>query len=307
MRQEGPGKALAWMATGAAVLLAGAFVGAAAGRREGRRPAGPAPEPRVPEDLEDRPLAREAWADTLAAARQVDQLVDTVAGLEARVRTVEANTRRADEVWQRVLRLEQAIEELRGQPAAEEVERRVMTRVSNLEARVDQQDTAIQQLQAHAAQTDANLQRMIQAVEKLTEQISRALPAAPQRIEPRREETEARPAGWRSVALIGAIALGLVGSYGALRQMQGPAPVAAAAVTPAPITPDQLLDTAITSLAAVAETDPENLQWRLELGRLNALKGNRAAAERWYRSILEVDPHDRQAVNALADLTNGSR
>jgi hypothetical protein len=111
MRQEGPGKALAWMATGAAVLLAGAFVGAAAGRRDRRRPPGPPAEPPVPDDLEDRPLAREAWADAVVAARQVDQLAHTVAGLEVRVSAAEANTRRADEVWQRILRLEQAIEE----------------------------------------------------------------------------------------------------------------------------------------------------------------------------------------------------
>ena len=91
----------------------------------------------------------------MAAARQVDQRAHTVAGLEARVSTAEASTNRADDVWQRIARVEQAIEELRSQPAAAEAERRVMARVSALEARVDQQDTAIQQLQAHAAQTDA--------------------------------------------------------------------------------------------------------------------------------------------------------
>jgi tetratricopeptide (TPR) repeat protein len=261
----------------------------------------------VPEDLEDRPLAQEAWADAVAATRRVEQLVHTVSGLETRVSVAEANSRRVDEVWQRVLRLEQTLEELKGQPAAAEAERRVMARVSAMETRLDQHDTAIQQLQAHATQTDANLQRMIQAVEKLTEQISRALPPGPQRIEPKREESEPRPAGWRSVALIGAIALGLLGSYGAVRQMQGPAQVSAAAVTPAPVTPDRLLDTAITSLAALAEKDPENLQWCYELGRLNELKGNRVEAARWYRSILDVDPHDQRAVSALADVTGASR
>ncbi len=312
--QDGLGRALAWMATGAAVLLAGAFVGATAGRRKDR-PSGNnrAAEPDLPDDLEDRPVAQAAWADARTAARRVDTLVHTVSGLESRVAAVENTTRQVEDVWQRVLRLEQMLDEVkreRAEPAnvaalAAETERRVMPRVEALETRLDHHDAALQQLQSHAAQTDLNLQRMILAVEKLTEQISRALPAGPVRIEPKRETegetgaTEERGglSRWRSVALIGAVALSLAGSYAGLREMQRPQQVAAA---PAPAAPGRLLDTAIASLAALADRDPENLTWRYELGRLNELRGNRIDAERWYRSILEVDPHDPRAVAALA-------
>ena len=208
------------------------------------------------------------------------------------------------------------------QSVVAETERRVMPRVDAIETRLDQHDGAIRQLQSHAAQTDANLQRMIAAVEKLTEQISRALPAGPVRIEPKRETSAApqeTPEGeprageergglsrWRSVALIAAVALSLAGSYAGVRQVQRPRPVAAAALVPAPVSPERLLETAITSLAGLVDRDPENLSWRYELGRLNELKGNRTEAERWYRSILEVDPHDARAVNSLADVLAGT-
>lgn len=314
--QDGLGRALAWMATGAAVLMAGAFVGATAGRRKERSSGNNrTPEPDPPGDLEDRPVAQAAWADAMTAARRVDTLVHTVSGLESRVVAVETTTRKIDDVWQRVLRLEQMLDELkreRADPAnvaalVAETERRVLPRVEAIETRLDHQDAALQQLQSHAAQTDLNLQRMILAVEKLTEQISRALPAGPVRIEPKREtESETGSAEergglsrWRSVAIIGAVALSLAGSYAGVRQIQRPPQVSAA---PAQVAPDRLLDTAIASLAALADRDPENLTWRYELGRLNELKGNRTDAERWYRSILEVDPHDPRAVAALADV-----
>ncbi len=304
--QDGLGRALAWMATGAAVLLAGALVGATAGRRK-------RVEPDLAGDLEERPVARAAWADAMTAARRVDVLVHTVSGLESRVAAVESTTRKVDDVWQRVLHLEQMLDEVkreRAEPAnagalVAETERRVMPRVEALETRLDHHDAALQQLQSHAAQTDLNLQRMILAVEKLTEQISRALPAAPVRLEPKRE-TEAETGAteerggvsrWRSAALMGAVALSLAGSYAGVRQIQHPPQVAAA---PAPVASDRLLDTAIASLAALADRDAENLSWRYELGRLNELRGNRIEAERWYRSILEVDPHDPRAVAALA-------
>ena len=106
MKQDGLGRTLAWMATGAAVLMAGAFVGAAAGRRRDR-PSGKkrAAAPDEPEELEDRPVARAAWADAMAAAGQVDQLVHTVSGLELRVAAVENTTRKVEDAWHRVLRL----------------------------------------------------------------------------------------------------------------------------------------------------------------------------------------------------------
>jgi tetratricopeptide (TPR) repeat protein len=314
--QDGLGRALAWMATGAAVLMAGAFVGATAGRRKERSSGNTrAPEPDPPGDLEDRPVAQAAWADAMTAVRRVDTLVHTVSGLESRVAAVETTTRKIDDVWQRVLRLEQMLDELkreRAEPAnvaalVAETERRVLPRVEAIESRLDHQDAALQQLQSHAAQTDLNLQRMILAVEKLTEQISRALPAGPVRIEPKREtESETGSAEergglsrWRSVAIIGAVALSLAGSYAGVRQIQRPPQVSAA---PAQVAPDRHLDTAIASLAALSDRDPANLTWRYELGRLNELKGNRIDAERWYRSILEVNPQDPRAAAALADL-----
>lgn len=327
MKHNGVGQALAWMFTGAAVVAAGAFVGTAAGRRRERRPShGGRPEPELPDDLADRPVARAAWDDVLAATRQVDRLVHTVTGLESRVAAIETTTGQVDQVWQRVVRLEQQLDELRRErlesadveAVAAQAAERILPRVAGLESRVERHDAAIQQLQSHAVQTDANLQRMIAAVEKLTEQISRVLPATTLRIEPKRETAaagqEATPAEekpgeersglsrWRSVALIGAVALGLVGSYAAGRQVDWPQKVTAATLAPAPPSQASLLETAITALGAVAEKDPENIGWKYELGRLNELQRNWVEAERWYRAVLEVDPHDPRAVNALADV-----
>jgi len=313
MKQEGGGRTLAWLATGAAVLAAGAFLGSATSRRRDRGPyAGRDRGPELPEGLADRPLAREAWADALAAGRKVDELQQTVAGLTSRVAGLETGgAGRVEAVWQRVLRIEQRLEEVRtgqGEAAAAEAGERILPRVAALETRVEEHGAAILELRAHAAQTEANLQKMIAAVEKLTDQISRALPpAAPLRIEPRKEteaagETGAEkggPSRWRSAALIGAISLGLAGSYATIRTPRPPESVAAAA--PAPAT-DRLLDTAVTSLTALAERDSENPVWKLEAGRLNHIKGDTVQAERWYRAALAEDPHDARALDALADL-----
>jgi hypothetical protein len=334
MKHDGVGRTLAWMAGGAAVLVAGAFLGASAGRRrDGRRApdSGRADLERL-DDLEDRPVARAAWADALAAARRVDEVAHAVTALESRVSAAEVSARRVDEVWERVLRIEQMLADLKRETAepvevqavVAEAERRVMPRVTALENRLHQHDAAIHHLQTHAANTDLNLQRMIAAVEKLTEQISRALPAGPQKIEPRRETagaqepTEEEGRGgeerggltrWRAAALIGAVTLGLAGSYAAGLQVQRPRAAAAATVS-AGAPAEWPLQTAIRSLTALVEGDPGNRNWRYELGRLNELKGDRTEAGRWYRSVLSLDPHDQRAITALATLdasTAGSR
>src|SRR5712692_2696753 len=95
MRNEGPARALAWMATGAAALAVGAFLGSAAGRRRSNTPpqrrnrAGDDPD--LLEDLADRPVAQSALAESLAAAR-VSSLAEALASLETRVQVVERST-----------------------------------------------------------------------------------------------------------------------------------------------------------------------------------------------------------------------
>lgn len=237
MKQEGPGKILAWMATGAAVLAAGALLGSAAGRR--RRSGSEAPSGRPGgdlQDLADRPVLQSAVAESLAAARRLDSLAETVAALEARVDNVErtAPAGCVEAIWKRVSELEKVVEQIQAQRreapsldvlAAQAVEH-IAPRIQALEARVDEHHAAIQNLQAQASQTEANLQRMITAVEKLADQVSRVLPAAAAiRMEPRKEENpalmsgaapqgetaaeRAAPVRWKSLALAAAIALGL--------------------------------------------------------------------------------------------------
>jgi hypothetical protein len=237
MKEEGPGKILAWMAAGAAVLAAGALLGSAAGRR--RRSGSEALSGRPVGDLEDlvdRPVLQSAVAESLAAARRLESLAETVAALEARVDNVErtAPAGRVEAIWKRVAELEKVVEQIQAQRseapsldalAAQAVEH-IAPRIQALEARVDEHHAAIQSLQAQASQTEANLQRMITAVEKLADQVSRVLPAAAAiRMEPGKEENpaptsgaalqgEARaeraaPVRWKSLALAAAIALGL--------------------------------------------------------------------------------------------------
>ena len=337
MREEGFGKALAWMATGAAVLAAGALVGATAGRRpkSGSVSRGQAPEESEP-DLTDRPVARAAWADATAAARRTDRLAATLSGLEARLERIERASAadQIEAVWQKVLRIEERLEQAQQRseiPALQELvsqaESRISPRLTALESRAEQHAEAIRQLQAQATQTETNLQKMIAAVEKLTAQLSRALPPAPMRIEPRREGSTAasmlgepaapsaapevspetarpsdRPPRWKAVALAGAITLGSLGSWVAIRSgdlfSRRPAVVVAAD------TPVARVDAAIVSLARLVEQQPEEIGWMYELGRLHALKQDWTGAERWYRVVLERDPHDPRALRSLADLSD---
>ncbi|MBI3697925.1 MAG: hypothetical protein HY238_24215, partial [Acidobacteria bacterium] len=182
MSNDSPIKALAWMATGAAVLAAGAFLGSAAGRRKERAPKQAAIDPEMLEDLSDRPVARSVLAESLAAARRLEKVAGAVERLELRVQSVEraAPAERIEAIWQKVLQLEQRLEQVQAEraklPALDTVvaqaETRLSPRIHGLEARVEEHHTAIQQLQTQATQTEANLQKMIAAVEKLAEQIS---------------------------------------------------------------------------------------------------------------------------------------
>ena len=320
LKRHGTGRTIAWLATGATLVAAGTFLGAAAGRRRERvAPARPRPED--DEDLADRPVARAALAEAVQAARRVDRMAASVASLEARVTAIETSTSaRVEAVWQRVLRLEERLEQLKaeraGQPgveqAAAEAERRLAPRLEALEGRVEQSQAALRQLEAHAAQTEINLQKMLAAVEKLADQVTRALPPpGPPRVEPQREtaaaaeapaEGERRPAsfGWRSVALLGAISAGLLASYatwpGGSPAATLPSPTAAA--QPAA----QLVDTAWSSLTALAAREPQNKVWKFELARLCEMRGDADQAKRWYRALLEQDPQEWRAQEALAEL-----
>lgn len=202
MKDDSPAKTLAWMATGAAVLAAGALLGAVAARPKEQAPAAPGPEPTEGgpaegelEDLDDRPVAQAALAETVAAARRVEILAGLLEKLESRVQSLEraSSTERVEAVWQRVVQLEAEVEQIRAQrvelPPVENIlaqaENRLSPRIRSLEARVEEHHAAIQQLQLHAAQAETNLQKMIVAVEKLAEQISRVMPGG--RLEPRKE------------------------------------------------------------------------------------------------------------------------
>ncbi len=320
MRNESPVGALAWMATGAAVLAVGAFVGSAAGRRKGSAPSERRdhPDRDLLEDLVDRPVAQAAQAESLAAARRVDSLAETVASLETRVQTVErsAVTDRVDALWSRVMQLEERLEQIRAMeipPAdalAARVQDRLAPRLAVLENRVEEHQTAIEQLQAHATQTEANLQKMIAAVEKLTEQISRSLPSsrsaepapaelgAPAARAPQPEKSG--PFRWKSQALAALIALGMVGSWAAA-PLQPIRPVRAAnVVSSAPVASE--IDAALASVSRPIAQQPEYPVWNYELGRLYARKQDGAPAERWHRAGLEQNPQDERVLRALADV-----
>ncbi len=333
MKRHGPGRAIGWLATGATLVAAGAVLGAAAGRRRPslapRRPA------EIDDDLADRPVARAALADAVAAAHRVDEIATSVARLETRVAAIENSTAaRVDTVWQRVLQLEARLEQLKAEraavpsleqasleQAAAEVERRLAPRVEALGARVEESQTAIRQLEIHAQQTEANLQKMIAAVEKLADQVARVLPAGPVRMEPQKEtgaaaseapapggetrsegERRASSFGWRSVALIGAISAGLLASYatgpGARRPAASPLPPAVVAAPAA----DRLFEDAVGSLTVLAARQPANTAWKYELARLHEMRGDVAQAEWWYRAVLAADPQDFRAKDALAEL-----
>ncbi len=348
MKQERPAKTLAWMATGAVMLAAGAFLGSAAARRKDRSPARgsePGADDGSLEDLADRPLAREVLAESMAAARRVDSLADAVASMDTRLQAMEraSSTDRLEAIWQRLQQIEQRLEQVQTErlevPAIDallsQAESRFTPRIVSLENRVEEHHEAIRQLQTHASQTEANLQKMLAAVEKLTDQLSRAMPAGSLRIEPRRETVAATPdaaapagvaaagsepaeaAGespegtgkssgpfrWKAMALAGAITIGLVGSSSAVRNTRVFEPRTAAAAVPVSGASDQI-DTAIASLSRLAEQQPEDQMWKYELGRLCAMKHDWAQAERWYRAVLKDNPHDPRALYSLADVMN---
>ena len=189
MREDGAGRPLTWMATGAAVLAAGALLGATAGRRREQED----------DDFADRPVARAALADARGAGQRLDRLSETLSGLDARVQSIEDSPPgRAEIVWQRILRLEEKLEQLRTERAAPvsvetvaaQAEERLLPRLSALETRVAQNESAIQELRAHAAQTAANLQKMIGVVKKLANQVQGLAGSEPAR----RAEEGNRPA-----------------------------------------------------------------------------------------------------------------
>lgn len=171
MRDESPARALTWMATGAAVLAVGAFLGAAAGQRQGSVPSG---RPRDPDLLEE---------------------------LEMRVQGVERPEagEPVDAIWSRLQQLEERLEQVGAmempplEVLAARVEDRLAPRLGALEGRVQEHQAAIQDLRAQAAQAEGNLQKLIAAVEKLAEQISRSLPPL-RRGEPASAELAGAPA-----------------------------------------------------------------------------------------------------------------
>ena len=180
-------KALWWMAAGAAALAA------VVGRR--RRS-----ETDALEDLEDRPVARAVLQESVAAARRVEELSSAVQALEARIASMEraSPAGRLDAVLNRVALLEERLEAIAGQraeiPAFDaliaQAEVRLASRIDALDARASGHDAAIQYLREHASQTEAGLQAVMGAVQKLAAQISRGLPS---RIEPRKETTTEAP------------------------------------------------------------------------------------------------------------------
>lgn len=195
MRQDSPAKTLAWMATGAAVLAAGAVLGSAAGRRKDRR------------------SRREG--DAVPAYGPLEDLAESVASLEARVQAAERaaaanaeaaaarSAERVEAIWQRVVEIEERLEQIQAERAeappldaiVAEAESRLSPRLQALESSVAEHNAAVQQLQEQALQTEANLRKMIAAVEKLADQVARILPLQAQRIEPNRASAAGVAAG----------------------------------------------------------------------------------------------------------------
>jgi chromosome segregation ATPase len=204
-----PIKVVAWMAAGALVIVAGGALGSPAGRRNKQSGApeesGKTEDSEQFEDLVDRPVAQAILSESIEAVHRIESLAGSVAALEARMQALERSSpaSRLDEIWQRVLQMEERLGSIEAERQAApsldalvaEAGKRLSSGMSAIESRVEQQQAAIEQLQADASQTSSNLQRMVAAVENLTDQISRILPPVPLRLEPKRETTAAAAAG----------------------------------------------------------------------------------------------------------------
>jgi hypothetical protein len=202
MRSNHPAKTLAWMGTGA-VLVAAGFLLSPPPRRRRRDPEA-LPDWDQPDGLADRPVAAQALSEGLAAAQRVEQLSGVVDRMETRLERLErgSSAERVDAVWQKIAHIEEQIAQLRAErlqappidalPA--QVEEWLSPRLASLEARLDEHAIAISELQKQAARTEANLQRMIAAVEKLADQVSLTLPPGPRSVETQNGTAAPKPA-----------------------------------------------------------------------------------------------------------------
>jgi len=193
MRRDSPGSALAWMATGAAMVAMGALVGSSNRRKPAISARGAAGGSF--DKLGEPAGAGDDLEENATGSGLTESLVGVVARLEARVQSLEdlPSGERVEAIWLRLLQLEHRVEEIRNQrfaiPSADalisQTEHRLAPRLQRIETRMEEHQGAIHQLQAQAHQTDLNLQKMIGAVEKLTDQISRVLPGTVARLQSR--------------------------------------------------------------------------------------------------------------------------
>ena len=169
MSRRGPLETAAWAAAGAALLGGGivlGFVSALRGRRRESEARAPAPAGATIPDL--------------ALTRRVEELAALVAGLQRHVDSASAPVEKLDAVTERVAQLERRVEqivtEIPSVPSIEQVlaavEQMVTAKIGGLDERLTDQVHAIELLRHASTQTDALLQRLIQAVENLAEQSS---------------------------------------------------------------------------------------------------------------------------------------
>ncbi len=176
MQAAGPLKTVVWALAGTALLGGGLFLGilsALLGRRAARL------------EEEPSPLLPPGWPDQ---GRRVEELAKAVADLQSRLGPdlPPAVEERLETVKVRVDqlegRLEQVVREGAVLPPMEQVlaavERMVAVRIGGLDERLTDQVNAIELLRKASAQTDALLQKLIQAVESLAEQSAESEPVA---------------------------------------------------------------------------------------------------------------------------------
>lgn len=165
MSRHGPLETAAWAAAGAALLGGGMFLGFLSALRN-RRP-GEEPAPPVGTPLPDPALDR-----------RVEELATLVTGLQQRVEAAAAAPAgKLDAITARVEQLERRVEQIVTEtppaPSLEQVlaavEQMVTAKIGGLDERLTDQVHAIELLRHASTQTDALLQRLIQAVENLAE------------------------------------------------------------------------------------------------------------------------------------------
>jgi len=173
MSRHGALETAVWAVAGAALLGGGIVLGlasAALGKRQkAEDSAAPSPMPGPDPGL----------------SKLVEELAATVAGLERRVELTAAPIAKVDAVTQRVEELERRVDQIavESQPAPPieqvlaAVEQMVAAKIGGLDERLTDQVHAIELLRHASVQTDVLLERLLRAVEGLSDQSDLLTPA----------------------------------------------------------------------------------------------------------------------------------